>query len=643
MSEKKQNPTNLSQPGPSVKAGEGRMQKSQLLERANTLPQGPGCYLMLNSRGEIIYVGKAKNLKSRVTSYFNKSVKTPKTQILVGHIVDFDFILTNSDAESFVLENNLIKKHYPKYNIRLKDDKSYPYVAVDTNEEYPRLNYVRRPKRKRGVQLFGPYPTGSNISSTMKILTKAFCLRDCTIGEFNKRKTPCMLYQMRQCSAPCVSYISKDEYQANLDWALNFLKGGKNAAKTVAHLKEKMLQYAEAENFEQAAMLRDYIGELELFLEKSFDQSVELNQDFNMDVIAHYQGEEQIDISIYILRSGNLLGHKNFHFLLADIMDDPQEEVMQFMLQYYSNTDEVIPDKIVMDLDEHNIDIFQEALKQQNEMYGIKFEVTGAGRKYKSLIDSVKQHAYQSQRVRQENQQSVYTGLHKLKELLKLSSRPTVLECYDIAVWQGSSPTASQIVFHDGKPDRKQYRYYHLQQRPEGNNDFAMMAEVFTRRLKHGNLPDVFVVDGGVAQVNTVTAVLKELNVDIPVVGIAKSRYLTSNEKRSMNKSEERLIIPGRANPYILSKCPPLFRVIVQMRDEAHRFSRKLHHKAEKSRIFASWLDEIPGVGPKTRQKIQKKLELTKEQLSKHSKEEIAELLEIDLNTADKIYSYLNN
>ena len=646
MSDEKHNPI-LSQTSRSVKTdgatAHSRLSKAELLTKANTLPKAPGCYFMLNKDGEVIYVGKAKELKSRVTSYFNASVKNAKTQILVGHIVDFDFIITNSEVESFVLENNLIKKYYPKYNIRMKDDKSYPYISIDMNEKFPRLEYVRRPKKGPGKVLYGPFPVGSNISSTLKVLTKALQLRDCSKHEFQNRKTACILHQMHQCSAPCVDEISKTSYHQDLQFAMNFFKGEKSALKTLKHLENKMFQLAEAEEFEQAAMLRDFIGELKSFQEQSFQQNVEMNDQKNVDVISYYKGEDEVDISIYLIRSGNLLGHKNFHFPVADMWEELEEEVMLFMLQYYSQQEDVWPELMIMDLELSNINTFQKALQNLCEE-GLKFKVNGRNQKYASLLDSTKKHAEESQRVRIENQESVYVGLNKLKDLLKLKYRPKLLECYDVAIWQGKSPTASQIVFYEGKAEKKYYRYYHLQERPEGNNDFAMMREVFERRIKHKKLPDVFIVDGGIAQVNTVKAVLSELDIEIPVVGIAKARNLTTGNLRLTEdrKSDERLIIPGRSNPYILTKCPSLYRIVVQMRDEAHRFSRKLHHKAEKSRILKSWVDEVKGIGPKTRQRILQHLNKSQEELQKMNVKELEDNLGIETKHAKILYEYLH-
>ena len=614
---------------------------AELLAKANSLPKTPGCYLMKDKDETILYVGKAKNLKSRVSSYFNKSAKSAKTQILVSKVLDFDFIITNSEAESYVLENNLIKDNRPKYNIRLKDDKSYPYVQVNKSHEYPKLDYVRRPKRKRGVELFGPYPSGSNISSVMRTITKAFSLRDCSDWDFSSRKTPCILYQMNQCSAPCVNYISKEDYNKDLEDALKVLRGNRNAKKAVGLLEQRMIQFAEEEKFEQAAMLRDYIEELRPFLERSFDQKVEFLNEKNVDVFSCYKGDKELDISLYMIRQGSLLGHKSFNFYIEDLFDEISEEVILFMLQYYGQSSEPLPETIVADLDKEKSKNFESALKA-TVGESVKFNVVSGEGKYKNLVEAAKQHAQESQRVRIENQESEYSGLHKLKDLLGLGERPRVLECYDIAIWQGKSPTASKVVFHDGKPDKKSYRHYHLKELPEGNNDFAMMKEVFERRIKKRPLPDVFIVDGGVAQVNVAVKVLKEVGVEVPVVGIAKARDLKKNfRSSSISKSEERLIIQNRSNPYILNKCPSLFRIIVQMRDEAHRFSRRLHHKAEKKRIFKSWIDEVPGIGESTKKEILKKITSPKEDLAKMNVKELMDLLGIQERHAKAIYEFL--
>ena len=613
----------------------------ELLEKANTLPQEAGCYLMKDKTGRVIYVGKAKKLKSRVVSYFNQSVKGLKTEYMVGHIHDFDFIMTRSDAESFVLENNLIKEHSPKYNIRLRDDKSYPYVQVNWNEPFPRLEYVRRPKKGKGKELFGPYPPGSNISMIMRVLTKSFALRDCSLSEFKSRKTPCLLYQMKQCSAPCVGYRSAEDYEKDLSAALGFFQGPNKAKRTIRELQGKMMSYAETEEYEMAGIIRDNVQLLEDFLEKSFDQKVEtLHTDKNIDVWSYWNGTEEVDMSVYMIRSGLLLGQKNFHFVKSELIESLNDELLSKIVQYYSDPEEMSPDMVVMDFEEEEIGPVTEALST----FGVS-KVQGLSKKYWPLIEMCRKHAEESQRVRIANADSVYMGLNKLKELLNMRERPRVLECYDVAIWQGQSPTASQIVFEEGKPNKRRYRHYHLETRPEGNNDFAMMREVISRRLDNGDLPDVLVIDGGVAQVNTVTAVLRELqHTEICVVGIAKARDLTRGDFESIevDRSEERLIIPGRTNPYILSKCPPLFKIIVSMRDEAHRFSRRLHHKAESKRVLSTWLDEVKGLGEEAKKKVLTQLSMTQEELHDYTVSDLQNYFGIKPAQAKALWNHLH-
>jgi excinuclease ABC subunit C len=610
----------------------------ELLEKANTLPQQPGCYLMKDKNGRVIYVGKAKKLKSRVVTYFNKSVKGYKTDYMVSHVDHFDFMITRSDAESFVLENNLIKEHSPKYNIRLRDDKSYPYLQVNWNEPFPRLEYVRRPKKGKGKELFGPYPPGSNISMIMRVLTKSFGLRDCSLSEFKSRKTPCLLHQMKQCSAPCVGLRSAADYENDVQSAIGFFQGPIKAKRTIQKLQEKMLDYAELEEYEMAGVIRDHIQLLDDFLNKSYDQKVEsIQSEKNIDVWSYWNGDEEVDISLYMIRSGLLLGQKNFHFVKGELIEELADEILQKIMQYYSDPEEMNPDIIVMDFEEDEIKDVREALNTFGDM-----KILGLGKKYYPLIEMCRKHAEESQRIRIANADSVYMGLNKLKDLLNMKERPRTLECYDVAIWQGSSPTASQIVFEEGKPNKRKYRYYHLETRPEGNNDFAMMREVISRRMDNGDLPDVLVIDGGIAQVNTVTAVLKELNIEMCVVGIAKSKELGGFQSKEIDRSEERLVIPGRTNPYILTKCPPLFKIIVSMRDEAHRFSRKLHHKAESKRVLATWLDEVKGLGEDAKKKIFSQLSMSQAELKAFTVNDLMNYFGIKNPQAKALWTHLH-
>ncbi|CBW25457.1 UvrABC system protein C [Halobacteriovorax marinus SJ] len=616
--------------------------QNNLLNKAKTLPNKPGCYLMKKAKGTdeiILYVGKAKNLRKRVSSYFNNSSKSPKTEILVSHINDFDFIMTDTDSEAFVLENNLIKKHSPKYNIRLKDDKSYPYIIVNLNEDFPRLVYERRPSKKKGQLVFGPFVVGSNISEVLRVLTKSFNLRDCSLKEFNSRKEPCLLYQMKQCSAPCVDLINKSDYSKDLDLALSFFRG--SGREGVLALEEKMFKYAELEQFERAALLRDNIEILKTFLEGSKQTNAEISSSVkNIDIVAYHVGEVEIDISLYMMREGVLLGHKNFHFPAIDCSDSYDDEVAQYIFQYYSSTFDKMPDRVITNFSNEINEVLSKAFEQVHE---IKVKCTGAGRKFNSLMKLTMDHAFEHQRVRILNEDSTYIGLNRLKDLLGLRERPVVLECYDIAIFQGKSPTASQIVFTDGRADKSKYRHFHLEERPEGNNDFAMMSEVINRRIKKGNLPDIFVVDGGIGQVNIFLGALKDHNVEVPVVGIAKSKVSKKStfKSKEVERTDERLIIPGRSNPFQLSKCKSLFRILTQMRDEAHRFSRRLHHKEEKRKLISSWIDQVEGVGPITKKKIISRLDKSVSELKLMNERDIESYFEVSKKVAKAIVKTL--
>lgn len=618
-----------------------RIGKTQqdLLEKAKGLPTKPGCYLMKNREGQVIYVGKAKNLRSRVSSYFQSSAKSAKTEVLVGHIRDFDFLRTNTDTEAFVLENNLIKKHTPKYNIRLRDDKSYPYVLVDHSKPFPRLQYVRRVKREEGKEVYGPFVTGSRISEVLRVLTKSFGLRDCSLREFHSRKEPCLLFQMKQCSAPCVGKISEEDYQQDLQRALDFFRG--EAQSSLDFLNQKMLKLAEEESFEHAAMLRDQIQLLEEFQDKALQKNAEFELSSpDVDVMAYHKGETEVDMAIYLVRNGVLLGHKNFHLPLVEVEDDVDENLLNFLMQYYLNSHDTFPQKLVTPFTKKQNSMLQEGLKEMGSV-----QVVSRSKGLLTLVKLAQDQAREHQRFRLSNEESTYVGLNRLGQLLELKERPRVLECFDVAVFQGTSPTAAQIVFHEGKPMKSSYRHYHLEERPEGNNDFAMMKEMLSRRLKHGDFPDVFIVDGGKGQVSIFQGVLKDLNVDVPVVGLAKAKTESAkgNYEKELSRSDERLIIPGRSNPYILSKCRSLFKILVSMRDEAHRFSRRLHHKQEGKRVVGSWLDQVPGIGPKTKQQILKTLEHGKEELREMSALEISNLLSIKREQAQNILNYLNS
>ncbi len=613
--------------------------KKDLLKQAKLLPKSAGCYLMKNKYQDVIYVGKAKNLKNRVSTYFDNSQKYIKTQALVRNIQSFEFIMTSTEIESLILENNLIKKFNPKYNIRLRDDKTYPYVQINYNEDFPELVYTRKPKNKKNYKHFGPFPEGTHLKSTLKALTKTFKLRDCSLTEFRSRKTPCLIFEMNQCNAPCVQKISIESYQETISKAQSFFESPNKRKNIIKELKDKMNKYSKNEQFENAILLRDSISTLEIHDEASHKQQVELNKGpKDIDLFAYFYHKDEIDLCFYEIRNSLLIGTKNLNFINSfQDEEDFQKELPSVILSYYSEKFN-LPKFFYSNLSEKNLRIL-------NELFSNKFtnNLTAAKvpRKFNELQKTTKDFAENAQRMRKDNYQNILKGLKKLQDLLKLEEMPRDLECYDVAIWQGQSPTASQITFKDGKKDSKNYRLYHLKERPEGNNDFAMMEEVLERRLKQTLLPDVFVVDGGKLQMKSFQKILRKHKIDIPVVGIAKSRLHPTYKNDLMNKSEERLFIPGRTNPYTLKKNIELFRILTQMRDEAHRFSRKLHHKEEKKKFIHSDLSKIPGVGKVTIQKILSKHNGKIEELAKLEIKEFWDLFSVNKSTAQKIIEYL--
>ena len=611
-----------------------------LKHAAKNLPRKPGCYLFKNKFDEVIYVGKAKSLYSRVTSYFSSEHKdSPKTRVMVDRICDIEFQLASSEAEALILENNLIKKYLPKYNIRLRDDKSYPYVIVKKNDPYPRLEFRRRAKKDKLNKLFGPFVHGTNISSILRELNRSFSLRDCSDHEFKSRKEPCLLYQMKQCSGPCVDLIRKDDYARDLEMALSVLKG--KGERAISFLTQKMLEASEQEFFEQAGSIRDSITVLEDFINR---HSLTINKQSSlpesMDVISLYDDGLETDISITVIRRGVILGQKSYYFFSEDFGQQHEEGFLNFCFQYYGNSLDDLPKRLLIDLSSEATKLISDAFE---EFFKGKLKVVSGRGDLKKLLDLNKEQAYQSQRMRRLNKDHHFNALIKLRELLKLKEVPKHLECYDVAIWQGRSPTASQVVFRDGSPEKSSYRHYHLEERPEGNNDFAMMKEVIDRRLKKGSLPDLFVLDGGKGQVGIISRLFDDLNINIPIIGIAKSKTKSDFRKSKINATSERLIIPGRKNDYELSQSMSLFRLITSMRDEAHRFSRRLHHKKEKKQHFSSILDGVSGIGEKTKVKVLQKLEKPWEFYAQLSEEEISKIFEIDLKKASAIKNKLNN
>ena len=514
-----------------------------LREKALKLPNLPGCYLMLKNK-QIIYIGKAKDLKKRVLSYFG--VTSGKTYFLMQQVDDFDFFLTSNEAEALLLENNLIKKHNPKYNVSLKDDRRFPFIQVNFNESFPTLKYIRKPVFKKGIKTFGPFVTGSRIPEIIKILNDHFELRTC--NHLAKSKNPCLRFHLKLCSAPC--FKEQTNYKDRLNSALTLFS---NKKEIIKQLTGKMEEFSKKEEFEAAAKIRDDLLVIDDFFSHTAKQKVEYLSVKNLDVISYYEGKEAIDIVVLIVRNGFLIGKQNFF-----IYD--REELIDLIFGYYVKSGDIPPL-----IDWRGDILLLESLQLIKK--GIKLY------SFDALFKLSHQTAIENQKLRESFK---YTRMEASKKLARLiKSRPLYLiEAYDVAIFSGKSPTASKIVFYQGYPHKKEYRYYLLTERPEGNNDFAMLEEVLDRRLKEGNLPDLFVVDGGRPQLRVFDKVLKHHKIDIPIVAIAKSKG--DKEERIYFKDEE----------FILKEDLAILSLITAIRDEAHRFAQKLHKKHEKQRIF---------------------------------------------------------
>lgn len=551
-------------------------QKRQLIRaKIKEFPNSSGCYLMLNDRHEIIYVGKAKNLQNRLLSYFKPFHESLKTQALVEHVEDVEFILTSNEVESLVLENNLIKQHRPKYNIRLRDDKSYPYIQWNNQELYPRLEYTRRLKKHKNYSQIGPFPEGFSFGRSLYKLIKLLKLRDCSTTEFVKRKTPCLLYQMDQCLAPCVRFCTPEEYQTQFQMIVNFLKKPHHKSELVVCIQHKVEEYANLEQFEKAMQWRDIGIEIHQYVENFETQKVEhLSGDENTDFIGEYNSQHECDVSIYKVRQGRLITTGHFFWLNLNDSDNKKQEFQTQLLDYYRESMD-LPQKIVTSWSKQENAIFLEALIKLNPRTQ-KIVMLTNSKKFAPILEQSQLHASEKARIRIEEQKQTLPALEELKDLLKLDTIPRVIECYDIAIWQGTSPTASQVVFMDGRAAKADYRYYHLEVRLEGNNDFAMMKEVLTRRLKKGKHPDLILIDGGKGQFSTVEKILKELSLNIPLVALAKEK----------DQKMERVFLSASGLAIDLDYSKASSKILIQIRDEAHRFSRKLHHHAEKKRLL---------------------------------------------------------
>lgn len=608
------------------------------------LPDKPGVYLMKNSLGEVIYVGKAKVLKNRVKSYFQKSKNhSEKVKVMVKNIAEFEYIVTDSEMEALILECNLIKKYNPKYNILLKDDKFYPFIKITVNDDYPRV-FVTRRFAKDGSKYFGPYTNGSAVYETLDLIYKIFPLRNCklVIKENGEKVRPCLNYHIKKCLGPCGGHISKEEYGKMINDIIDILSGKETYITKM--VKSDMEKAAEELEFEKAASLRDKILSINAIAEK---QKIFKTMEGDEDFINIEQDEKDSCIQVFFSRDGKVIGRE--HFIFENTANEGIGEIIEdFIGSFYGGTAKIPKAIYVPQID--NFDLMEEYLtiKRGSKVW---IKVPQKGQK-KEMLEMVKNNA----RITLEKFKDKYLkdkeinriSLLELQDLLELEECPQRIEAYDISNIQGVDSVGTMIVFEEGRAKNSDYRRFKIKT-VKGANDYDSMREILTRRFNHGldeikaiqqrdlklsagkfsTFPDLIMMDGGKGQVNVALEVLQSLNIDIPVCGLVKD-----------DKHQTRGIIYNN-NELIINKGSNLMQLIRRIQDEVHRFAITYHRSLRDKRTLHSVLDDIPYVGEKRRRALLMKFGSV-DNIKKASMQELLETQSIDKKSAESIYNYFN-
>ena len=608
------------------------------------LPDKPGVYLMKNSLGEVIYVGKAKVLKNRVKSYFQKSKNhSEKVKVMVKNIAEFEYIVTDSEMEALILECNLIKKYSPKYNILLKDDKFYPFIKITVNDDYPRV-FVTRRFAKDGSKYFGPYTNGSAVYETLDLIYKIFPLRNCklVIKENGEKVRPCLNYHIKKCLGPCGGHISKEEYGKMINDIIDILSGKETYITKM--LKSDMEKAAEELEFEKAASLRDKILSINAIAEK---QKIFKTMEGDEDFINIEQDEKDSCIQVFFSRDGKVIGRE--HFIFENTANESIGEIIEdFIGSFYGGTAKIPKAIYVPQID--NFDLMEEYLtiKRGSKVW---IKVPQKGQK-KEMLEMVKNNA----RITLEKFKDKYLkdkeinriSLLELQDLLELEECPQRIEAYDISNIQGVDSVGTMIVFEEGRAKNSDYRRFKIKT-VKGANDYDSMREILTRRFNNGldeiraiqqrdlklsagkfsTFPDLIMMDGGKGQVNVALEVLQSLNIDIPVCGLVKD-----------DKHQTRGIIYNN-NELIINKSSNLMQLIRRIQDEVHRFAITYHRSLRDKRTLHSVLDDIPYVGEKRRRALLMKFGSV-DNIKKASMQELLETQSIDKKSAESIYNYFN-
>ena len=595
---------------------------SEIQEKLKLLPDDPGVYIMLDRDGNVIYVGKARVLKNRVRQYFHSSLKTEKVAAMVANIADFYYIITKSEIDALSLENNLIKKYKPKYNILLKDDKTYPYIKVSVSEKFPSFTVTR--KLKKGSRYFGPYMGGVRVRDVLEIVNMAYGVRTCYTPVGEKPKKPCLNYHIHRCPAPCAHFISEEEYGERVKAAMRFLDGDEGNVEAL--LKEKMNAYAEAEEFELAIDCRN---KLEMLSKIALKRITALNRDINADVIAYVSNKLYSAVNILITRRGIMQGASTF---AVENASSDGEALTSFISQYYASHQ--LPDELIVQdfaesalLEEFFRQTYSKAVSVLTPKQGVR----------RQLLDMAENNASEYlekaiDRIRHKEDMTVNACLH-LQEELGLPRYPRRMECYDISNISGVDKVGSMVVFIDGEADRSQYRRFRIKT-VEGADDFASLREVLRRRLaklgteeeEHFPKPDLVIIDGGKGQLSAVKGIFDEAGVSgIDLISLAKR--------------EEEVFTVGSREGILLDKRDYSLKMLQRIRDEAHRFAITFFRSIHSKRSLTSVLAEIPGVGKIKRRALIEKFG-TIDRIMRASPKELAETEGIGDGLAAAIRKY---
>lgn len=561
-----------------------------LKDELKKLPDQPGVYLMHSKSDEIIYVGKAINLKRRVSSYFRKiNNRSPKIEKMITLIDYFEYIVTDSELEALVLENNLIKEHKPKYNTMLKDDKSYPFMKVTVQEDYPRVLFARQMKRD-GAKYFGPYTSAAAVKDTIELVQKLYGIRTCnkSLPKEIGLGRPCLYHQMKQCDAPCQGYISKEEYRKNVEHLLEFLNG--DYKKVIKDLERKMQEKAGEMEFEEAARYRDLIASVE---HVTGSQRVVKSGGFDRDVIAMARKEEETVVSVFFVRDGKLLGREHFH--MEHTAKDTGSQIMDaFIKQYYEGTP-FVPNELLTEFEVEDKELLEQWLGRRRG--GRVHIITPQKGEKSKMIDLARENAKvvlsrDIEKLKREEARTI-GACQELAKMLGLSSANR-LEAFDISNTSGYQSVASMVVFEKGRAKKNAYRKFKLRT-VTGPDDYKSMEEVLTRRFtdeKFDVLPDILMMDGGRGQVNVAQRVLDELHLNIPVCGMVKD---DNHRTRGLYFQNEEITFPRNSE---------VFGMITRLQDEAHRFAITYHKQLRGKEQVHSILDDIKGVGPSRRKAL---------------------------------------